>query len=91
MSTIYSIIALLAQVIFFLVLIQLIVGLLMQFGVLDRRHAFAYQIYSGIDKLLAPLLDPIRRVLPNTGGLDFSPLVLLLGIQIILIILRDLG
>ena len=71
------------QVIFFLVLAQLILGLLFQFGVLDPRQPQLRQIYFGINRLLDPLLSPIRRILPPTGGLDFSPMVLLIGLYLI--------
>lgn len=39
----------------------------------------------------APLLDPIRRVMPNLGGIDFSPLVLLLLAQVAMMILQHLA
>ncbi|TAM89667.1 MAG: YggT family protein [Candidimonas sp.] len=44
-------------------------------------------IMAVLHTLTAPLLDPIRRVLPNTGGLDFSPLVLLIIAQVAMIFL----
>jgi YggT family protein len=36
-----------------------------------------------VSKMTEPLLEPIRRVLPSTVGLDFSPMVLLIGLQIL--------
>ena len=36
-----------------------------------------------VNRLTEPLLQPIRRALPALGGLDFSPLVLLIGLQIV--------
>lgn len=44
-----------------------------------------------LQTLTAPLLNPIRRMLPNFGGIDFSPLVLILVAQIALIIVRQLA
>ncbi|HEU0229785.1 MAG TPA: YggT family protein [Burkholderiaceae bacterium] len=44
-------------------------------------------VMAVLHTLTAPLLDPIRRMLPNTGGLDFSPLVLLIIAQIAMIML----
>ena len=46
---------------------------------LDRRNPLASIVYS----LTEPLLAPIRSVLPPMGGLDFSPMVLLLALQIL--------
>ncbi len=49
------------------------------------RESKAYQV---IDRLVSPLLEPIRRVLPPVGGLDFSPFVLLLFLYLIKYLLR---
>lgn len=89
MGSLIAIIALVANLIFWLVLIQLIIGLLVQFDVLRRPHPIVFQIYNGINQILDPLLKPIRRILPATGGLDFSPLVLLIGLQVLLIVLQN--
>lgn len=43
-----------------------------------------------LSTLTAPLLDPIRRVLPNLGGLDLSPLVLLIGAQVAMMLLQQM-
>ena len=78
-----SFIGLAINIIFFLVLAQLILGLLFQFDVLNPRQPQLRQIYMGISGLLDPLLRPIRNILPSTGGLDFSPMVLLLGLYLL--------
>jgi len=44
-----------------------------------------------LNQLTAPLLNPIRRILPNLGGLDFSPLVLIIVAQIAMMVLRQLA
>ena len=43
-----------------------------------------------VERLVAPLLSPIRRVLPLVGGIDLSPLVLLVGLQVVAIVLGNL-
>ena len=48
------------------------------------------QIQYLVSLLIEPLLAPIRRVIPNMGALDLSPLVLLLGLQILQIVLANL-
>ena len=42
-----------------------------------------HPIMSALGALTEPLLTPIRRVLPDMGGLDFSPLVLLFGLRLV--------
>ena len=46
---------------------------------LDPYHP----VRQGVDNLVRPLLDPIRRVVPPMGMLDFSPLVLIILIQVV--------
>ena len=48
-----------------------------------------HQIVSTLRKLTEPLLSPIRRILPSAGGLDFSPLVLIILLNIVLIVLGN--
>lgn len=87
MNTLVWLIGTLINIVFFLVLIQLIMGLLIQFDVLNRRQPLVAQIYGGVSALLDPLLEPIRRILPSTGGIDFSPLVLLIGLQLLQVLI----
>ncbi len=42
-----------------------------------------HPLRQGVDNLVRPLLDPIRRVVPPVGMLDFSPLVLIIVIQVV--------
>jgi YggT family protein len=42
-----------------------------------------HPVRSFLDRIVQPMLRPIQRILPNFGGLDFSPFVLLLGVQLI--------
>jgi YggT family protein len=50
------------------------------FNVVNPRNQFVAMIGQTLYNLTEPLLRPIRRVVPSMGGLDLSPIVLLLGI-----------
>ncbi|QZH76668.1 MAG: YggT family protein [Erythrobacter sp.] len=78
-----------ASAIIFLVIIQFVIGLLFAFNVVSPSNEFLTQIYRSINALLDPLLRPIRKLLPDTGAIDFSPLVLILGLNILTIVLAD--
>ena len=91
MYTIISIVALLTRVVTMLVIVQFIIGLLFAFNVINARNEFLMGVYNAINSLLEPLLGPIRRMLPSTGTIDFSPLVLILGLQILMIILTGVA
>jgi YggT family protein len=66
-------------------IILIIVSVILSY-VMDRYHP----IRRWVDSIVDPLLMPIRRVLPALGGLDFSPLVLILLIQLIANLLNRL-
>ncbi|MFN4114112.1 MAG: YggT family protein [Sphingomonadaceae bacterium] len=85
--TLYQIISLITNVVVMLVIVQFVIGLLFAFNVISSSNDFLHQIYRSINALLEPVLAPIRRVLPPTGALDFSPLVLIIVLQIMLIVL----
>nr|WP_034921553.1 YggT family protein [Erythrobacter sp. SD-21] len=72
-----------------LIIIQFIIGLLFAFNVVGRNE-FLMSFYDGINRLLEPVLRPIRRRMPDTGAIDFSPLVVIIVLQIILLVLRNI-
>jgi len=86
----YEIIELLVQVFVMLIIIQFVIGLLFAFNVVNPSNDFLRQVYESINRLLDPVLRPIRNVLPQTGALDLSPLVLIVGLQVVLIVLRNI-
>lgn len=86
----YEIIALLVQVFVMLIIIQFVIGLLFAFNVVNTSNQILMQVYESINRLLDPILRPIRNVMPQTGALDLSPLVLIVGAQIVLIVLRNI-
>jgi YggT family protein len=89
LSALIQIIALLTNVIVMLVIVQFVIGLLFSFNVVNSSNQFMVQVYRSINALLEPVLGPIRRVMPDTGAIDFSPLVLILLLQIQLIVLSS--
>ena len=91
MSALRQIIALLTNVIVMLVIVQFVIGLLFSFNVVNASNQFMVQVYRSINALLEPVLGPIRRIMPDTGAIDFSPLVLIVLLQILLIVLSNVS
>lgn len=91
MFALIQILSMIAQAIVFLVIIQFIIGLLFSFNVISGRNEFLIQVYNSINSLLDPLLKPIRRIMPETGAIDFSPLVLILALNAVIYILADIA
>lgn len=85
-----EIIGMLTSVLIMLVIVQFVIGLLFAFNVVSPSNEFLMAIYNSINRLLEPILGPIRRLLPETGAMDFSPLVLIILLNILQIILRGI-
>ncbi len=90
LTAVYQIVALLTQAFVMLIIIQFVIGLLFAFNVIAPSNQFLAQVYESINRLLDPILRPIRNIMPQTGAIDFSPLVLILLLQIVLIVLDNL-
>lgn len=86
-----GILILLLQVLMYIVIAQAILSWLVAFNVINTYNEFVRQLLYALDRILDPLLRPIRRVLPDLGGLDFSPMVLILLIIIAQRLLRGLA
>ena len=78
MTSLYQILMLLLSIAQFVVLAHVILSWLISFGVLNIRQPIVAQIWDGLNRLLEPIYGPIRRILPDMGGLDLTPLVALL-------------
>ena len=90
MEALIGILYMLANTLSMIVIIWFILGLLFAFNIVGRDNQFLWQVARSIAALLDPLLRPIRRVLPDTGAIDFSPMVLILLINAVLIVLGGL-
>ncbi len=89
MLSILQILFLIFDVIWYLVLAQVILSWLINFQVLNLRQPIVAQIWDGLNRLFEPIYRPIRRLLPDLGGIDLAPLVLLLGIYAIRIVIMN--
>ncbi|MDP1668882.1 YggT family protein [Phaeovulum sp.] len=76
MITLYQALTLILDVVWFVMIAHIILSWLINFQVLNVRQPLVAQIWYGLTRLLDPLYTPIRRVLPNMGGLDLAPLVM---------------
>ncbi|WP_373502312.1 YggT family protein [Aestuariivirga sp.] len=71
----------LIDVYFWIILATVILSWLVAFNVVNRTNPYVRQIGQALQRLTEPLLGPIRKRLPDLGGIDISPIVLLIGLQ----------
>ena len=89
--TLYQIVDYLINIIVFVVIVQFVLGLLIAFNVVNMHNQFVSAVYTALNAILEPMLRPIRKIMPNTGAIDFSPMVLIIGLTILQIILGNLA
>jgi len=82
-NALIQIASLLLSVLTWLIIGQVILSWLLAFNVLNTSSQGVRTAALALDRITAPLYRPIRRILPDFGGLDFSPLVVLILIQIL--------
>ena len=71
------------------ILVQVVLSWLVAFHVVNTYNPLVRGLLGGLEKLTEPLYRPIRRILPDFGGIDFSPMVVLLLIVLLQRLLID--
>lgn len=89
MLSLFQILLLILDIVWFIIIVQIIMSWLISFNVLNYHQPIVAQIWQGLNRLLEPLYGPVRRLLPNTGGLDLAPLIVLIAIYALRIIIAN--
>jgi YggT family protein len=78
-----DVLLILLNVVWWIIIIQAILSWLVAFNVINTHNDLIRSFYNALDRLTRPLYNPIRRILPDFGGIDFSPFVVLILIMIV--------
>lgn len=84
---VFGVVDLLLRVLSYIIIVQAILSWLVAFNVINTHSDFVRSFLRALDRITEPLYRPVRKVLPDFGGLDFSPLVVLLLIYVLRILL----
>ena len=87
--TLSQIVSYIVTIVIVLVIVQFVLSLLISFNVVNMHNDFVAAIWRAVNALLDPILNPIRKIMPNTGAIDFSPLVLIVLLNILQIVLQN--
>jgi YggT family protein len=87
LNALFQIVDMLLSVLSWIIIIQAILSWLVAFNVINTHSDFMRNLLYALDRLTEPLYRPIRKILPDFGGIDFSPLVVLLLIYALRILL----
>ena len=81
--SLFSIFDMLLQLVVYIIIAQVILSWLVAFNVINTQSNFVRTVLVALDRLTGPIYRPIRKLMPDFGGIDFSPIVVLLTISII--------
>ena len=79
-----GVLLILLKVIWWILVIQIVLSLLIAFNVINTQNEVVRSIWNALGQMTEPLYRPIRRVLPDFGALDLSPLIVLLILYILM-------
>lgn len=88
---VFGVIDLLLRVASYIIIAQAILSWLVAFNVINTHSDFVRSFLNALDRITEPLYRPVRRILPDFGGIDFSPIVVLLLIYVLRILLGGLA
>ena len=80
-SFLYFIVSSLLELLVWAIIISAILSWLVAFDVINLRNRFVYNVSRFLDAVTRPVLAPFQRLIPPLGGVDISPIVVLLVIQ----------
>jgi YggT family protein len=87
MTSLAQILLFILDIVYFVLIVHIIMSWLINFQVLNLRQPLVAQLWNGINQLLEPVYRPIRRIIPSAGGIDFTPIVLFIGIYALRVII----
>ena len=79
--SLFELLSMIIGLVVVLIFVWVIMSWLVSFGLINLRNPMVAQIYHGINRILTPIMAPVQRIIPPIGGLDLSPIVVLLGLQ----------
>ncbi len=89
MTSIFQILMLILDIAQWIIIAHIIMSWLINFQVLNLRQPVVASIWQGLNGILEPVYARVRSFLPNVGGLDLAPLVVLIAVYALRIILMN--
>ncbi|MFC4291100.1 YggT family protein [Sphingorhabdus arenilitoris] len=86
-----NIISYLSMIVVTVVIVQFVLSLAITFNIVSMTNPYVAAIYQSLNMILDPLLNPIRKILPDTGMIDFSPIVLIVALRVLQMLLSGLA
>ena len=89
MASFLMIFGLAVDICFFIIIAHVVLSWLIAFDIINTRQPLVAQIWYGLNRLTDPVYRPIRRMLPDMGGLDLAPLVAIFALYVLQVIVYN--
>ncbi|APZ99574.1 osmotic-shock protein [Sphingopyxis sp. QXT-31] len=80
---ILQILSMLLNILWWIIIVQAVMSWLLAFNVINTHNEFVRQLWLVLERITEPLYRPIRRIMPDFGGIDLTPIVVLILIAIL--------
>ena len=87
LNALIQILGLLIDLVTTVVIVQFVLSLLLTFNVISLNNNVVASIWQALNAILDPVLRPIRKIMPDTGMIDFSPIILIFGLRALQLLL----
>lgn len=90
MGFLLSIIALGVNIYVLIIIVQVAMSWLIAFDIVNETNEAAVRLMTFLKKMTDPVYIPLRKYVPPIGGMDFTPLIVIIGLQIMMSLLTSL-
>ncbi len=77
------------EIVFWIIIVQVILSWLINFDVINLRKPVVWQVWQGLNRITEPIYRPIRRFLPDLGGIDVAPIIVLFGLYALQVVVYN--
>lgn len=88
MNALLFLLSSIVDVLWWFIIISVVMSWLVAFNVINLHNQFVYGIYTSINGIVEPMLRPIRRLMPDLGGIDLSPILVLILLSFLSVFIR---
>ena len=91
MGPVFGLISLAITIYIWIILIQVLISWLIIFDVINVKNSKAQNLIAALKKATDPVFKPLQKVIPNIGGIDVTPIVVILGLSLLQRVLYSSG
>lgn len=89
MASFLDLFSLVVDICFWIIIVHVVLSWLINFDVVNLRQPLVWQIWNALNRITEPVYRPIRRMLPDLGGIDIAPMIVLVGLYALQVVVYN--